>query len=511
MAVTDPLRLAGSTVANLRFDECIHAGGFGIVYRGRQSSSEKQIAIKCWDLGRLQKTNAAMREAILRRFENEARLVARLSTENIDIARCLTAGELPAAGERVPYAVLEWLDGRSLAEDLEGRRKRGAKARPLAEAVELLDSAARALAHAHGQPEPVVHRDLRPANLMLAHTRAGTRLKVLDLGVAKSLCDEPAIGFAQDVITIDGEHLCSPTYGAPEQFSPNLGAIGPWTDIYSLALVLLEILRGRPVRPATTIAQGLVAALDPKVGSPTAKSLGLSLPPAVEELLARAVAQKPLERPAHAGAFWSAMRELVRQSTPSSAPLASTAFAKGPDIVVPPSSGDPTSFTGTLVMVDAPKGALHLLTPHGSLKPGVGPSSAPDSSGESPKTPPPMTGRAMASPLAASLSPGIASPLSNVPTSAVPPAIIVNPPSRPASSGTRNDDDVAFRRTELDGLPVLLPPSPPPPSQAPVTAPAPAPGAAAPRSNRAAIVLLLLLLAAVVACAGAIWRLYPSR
>src|SRR5262249_26978187 len=149
-----------------------------------------------------------------------------------------------------------------LAADLEERRARGSKGRSLHEAMDVLEGGARALAHAHAVG--IVHRDVRPSNLMLAHIRGTTRLKLLDLGIAKIISDDPPIGFAPIVTTVDGEELCSPSYGAPEQFSADVGQLGAATDVYSLALVLLELMTGGRVRPADTIAQGLVAALDPK-------------------------------------------------------------------------------------------------------------------------------------------------------------------------------------------------------------------------------------------------------
>jgi serine/threonine-protein kinase len=184
-----------------------------------------------------------------------------------------------------------------------------------------------------------------------------------------------------------GVHFCSPSYGAPEQFNSKLGKVGPWTDVYSLALVLLEVLTGDKVRPCANLAEGLLKAIDPKTGSPSGKSLGLALPAAVEALLLRAVAQNPLERPRDAGVFWSALKEAIAkapkpnlnmatvmddsvgeamQQVRSAAHLSSVP-PKGP--LPGPHGGSP--FAGTMLMQNAPAGAPHLppLATAGATKP----------------------------------------------------------------------------------------------------------------------------------------------
>jgi serine/threonine protein kinase len=213
--------------------------------------------------------------------------------------------------------------------------------------VQLLDSAAGGLAYAHAHD--VVHRDVKPGNLFLTRTREGVRMKVLDFGLAKILSDE-SIGVRPSVETGIGVHFCSPSYGAPEQFSAQIGKIGPWTDVYSLTLVLYEVMLGDKVRQAGSLAEGLLKALEPSTGSPSASSLGLLLPKAVEDLLQRAVALNPLERPRDAGVFWSELKETIARSPARPGPSPSAAPAPAP-------------FTGTMLMQNAPQGAPHLVEP----------------------------------------------------------------------------------------------------------------------------------------------------
>jgi hypothetical protein len=380
VSVPDALGLVNSTVDQIRFDECVDAGGFGTVYRGRVRGRDEPVAIKCLRVARLANLTESMRASIIRRFGEETKILHHLSHGTRDIVRCLSSGQLvaPFTGEPVPYMVLEWLEGRTLSVDLAERRERGLPGRTLRDTLDLIESAALAIAYAHTQG--IIHRDIKPANLMLAratsqtarqsdrpeHAAFGLRLKVLDFGLAKILSGEP--GYGHNLTTSDGVQLVSVAYCAPEQLSPKAGEIGPWTDIYSLALVMLEVMRGERVP-------------HPANGPIRASHLGLSIPPPVDDLLARALSQNPLERPANANIFWSALRELTRQNTPhvnDASALAATAFAGDAaaalakvraamapgapsESAAPAGLGSP--FTGTMIMVSAPSGALHMLQP----------------------------------------------------------------------------------------------------------------------------------------------------
>jgi eukaryotic-like serine/threonine-protein kinase len=313
MSAVDVLGLVGMTVPPVRFDACVDSGGFGLVYRARHLSLDSDVAVKCLRIANLGRLDDNMKQAVLGRFRDETRLMYRLSQGCLDIVRCIGSGELvsPVSGEITPYMILEWLEGQSLSHDLRERRDKSMRPRTLEEAVALLDSAATAVAYAHEQG--VVHRDIKPGNLFFTQTPTGVRLKVLDFGLAKILDDE-AIGLRPSVETGIGMAMCSPSYGAPEQFNSTIGPIGPWTDVYSLTLVLLELMRGEKVRPASNLADGLLAAIDPERGSPRASQLGIKVSRNIEDLLHRALAQNPLERPRDAGVFWNALKELVKQS-----------------------------------------------------------------------------------------------------------------------------------------------------------------------------------------------------
>jgi serine/threonine-protein kinase len=305
----DTLALVGQTIDNVRFDAIVDEGGFGYVYRGRHLGLDEPVAIKCLKILGPSAEELGGFEA---RFRDETKILYRLSQGNLDICRSISSGTLKTRnGVQVPYMVLEWLEGRTLSSEIKTRRASGRAAFTLAEAMALLDSAAGALRHAH--TEGVVHRDIKPTNLFIADTRDGRRVKVLDFGLAKIVDPE---GFMRPESSPTAAHVfvCSPAYGAPEQFSKDIGAIGAWTDVYSFTLVLLELLSGQRVRDARTLIEGMLKAIDPRFCSPTARSLGVHVSDAVEKVLARSVALEPHERWKDVGAMWDALRAAVASS-----------------------------------------------------------------------------------------------------------------------------------------------------------------------------------------------------
>lgn len=386
----DALGLVGQTVDQVRFDACVDSGGFGLIYRGQHLGLGETVAIKCLRIVGMQKADDDVRASIAARFRDETKLLYRLSQGNLDIVRCIGSGTVvaPKTGELTPYMVLEWLDGCTLGAEMKERRAQKLPPRSLEATVALLDSAVSGIAYAHSLD--VVHRDIKPGNLFITRTRdGGVRMKVLDFGLAKILSDE-TIGMRPSVETGVGVHFCSPSYGAPEQFSHNLGKIGPWTDVYSLALVLLECMKGEKVRPAGNLAEGLLKAIDAKTASPKPSDLGLTVSPAVEAIFARAVAQKPVDRPHDVGVFWSELKAAM--VAPRPAPAATIMDANIGDAMnevraaAARASQRPAPLVGTLMMSNAPPGAPHMggpLPAAGSPPPGFGsgtPSPVPGSS-----------------------------------------------------------------------------------------------------------------------------------
>jgi tetratricopeptide (TPR) repeat protein/predicted Ser/Thr protein kinase len=191
-------------------------GGMGVVYRARQESLNRQVALKVIGAG------AQAQAEEVARFHIEAVAVARL--QHPHIVQVYETGE----SQGQPYLVMELVEGSSLAEKL---AEAPLEARAAAALVRAL---ATAMQHAHERG--VVHRDLKPANVLLSSD--GTP-KVTDFGLAKRL----DVGEGQ---TRAGQMLGTPSYMAPEQATSQKDTVGPAADVYALGAVLYECLTGRP-------------------------------------------------------------------------------------------------------------------------------------------------------------------------------------------------------------------------------------------------------------------------
>ncbi|WP_437990170.1 SUMF1/EgtB/PvdO family nonheme iron enzyme [Sorangium sp. So ce145] len=300
----DPFGLSGQTIeGKYRVAAVIGDGGFGVVYRGMHEGFGELIAIKCLKLPA--SLDAAERDALLETLRGEGRILHRLSRATSGIVQALDVGAFTTqAGVWVPYLVLEWLEGQTLGQYLRERRERGEAGMSIAEAIQLLTPAARALAVAHAHK--VAHRDVKPANLFLTHVGGARTLKVLDFGIAKVLSDHPTFTEAL-AATRQGPSAFTPRYGAPEQFNKARGATGPWTDVFALGLIFVELVSGRRALEGDDPTQLYVASADPAV-RPTLRARGLpDAPEAIERVLDKALAIEPKHRFTSAGEFWDAL------------------------------------------------------------------------------------------------------------------------------------------------------------------------------------------------------------
>jgi serine/threonine-protein kinase len=317
VAPSDPFGLVGEVLdGHFRVERCVGEGGFSIVYKGTHVGLGEPIAIKCLKLPAA--LGSAIVESFIKRFRDESRLQYKLSQGHLHVVRSIASGTTiaPSTSALVPFTVLEWLEGRSLAAEYADRQERRLGPRPLEEVVRFLDSAVDAIAYAHAQG--VVHRDLNPGNFFLARTPAGVRVKILDFGVAKVMADS-ALAMGPSARTIGNIRMFAPAYGAPEQFDERVGAIGPWTDVYAVALVALEALRGAPVVDGEHLGEFAMKALDPVI-RPTPRRLGSAVGDAVERVFAQAVALRPGDRPRDAGEFWGMLKHAMHADSDSGRP-----------------------------------------------------------------------------------------------------------------------------------------------------------------------------------------------
>jgi serine/threonine protein kinase len=194
-------------------------GGMAFVYKARDLRRQRFVAIKVSD------PSLAGDGEVIARFRQEQLLAVRLAHPNLVAA--YDAGQV----EGVPYLVLEFVEGHDLAWIVQQRGPL-----PAAEACEVVRRAALGLEHLH--KHGLVHRDVKPANLMLTPSR---QVKVLDLGVAR----HPHVPAPWEQITVHGQCLGTPDYMAPEQCLDSHGVDGR-ADIYALGCTLYELLAGQP-------------------------------------------------------------------------------------------------------------------------------------------------------------------------------------------------------------------------------------------------------------------------
>ncbi len=202
-------------IGDYRLEEEIGRGGMGVVFRARQISLNRTVAVKMILRGRLASTTD------ISRFLSEARATAKL--EHPNIVPVYEAGDI----EGRAFFSMKLIDGPTLSEQVNGQPLRQR------EAAKLVAKIARAIGYAHQQG--VLHRDLKPSNILMSLD--GTPL-VTDFGLAKH-ADSPMDA------TRSGALLGTPAYMSPEQASGRTHLVGPASDIYSLGCVLYFALTGR--------------------------------------------------------------------------------------------------------------------------------------------------------------------------------------------------------------------------------------------------------------------------
>lgn len=273
-----------------RLVERLAAGGSAEVWRAHDEQLDRPVAVK-----RLH-AHLLPDEASRKRLAAEARAAAQLSHPVIvDVYDVDSQQDSPAI-------VMELVEGESLA----ARIARDGPLAPMHAATVTADLAD-ALYHAHQRG--VVHRDVKPANVLLA---ADGRTRLVDFGIARSLAE------SAERLTQTGTVMGTLTAMAPEQLAG--GPIGPRTDLYGLGVVLHEALTGGP--PYAGAPMSPVALADAQRAGPPPLD---GIEPSLAALVAACLAHRPEDRPVHAGAFASALRAWIAADTSPVGGIAPTA------------------------------------------------------------------------------------------------------------------------------------------------------------------------------------------
>lgn len=256
-------------------------GGMGTVFLAQQMGMNRQVAVKVLHPEVSRDPDAA------RRFQIEAQAAARLASPNI--VSVFNFGQLDT-GEL--YLAMEFLQGKTLHAEIAtyGRL-------PLMRVVEIVRQIAIGLDEAHRKG--VIHRDLKPGNVMLVPRPEGEVAKLLDFGIAK---------LDTGTSTQTRGWVGTPRYMAPEQFTG--GVVDARTDVYALGLIAYEMLCGRTPflsdNPMSYVHSHVYSAV-PSMGS---IAPGV-VPPAVEATVLAALAKAPAQRPTSAGGFAQALAQAV--------------------------------------------------------------------------------------------------------------------------------------------------------------------------------------------------------
>jgi serine/threonine protein kinase len=294
----DPSSIVGTVLdGQYKIETLLGKGGMGAVYLARHILLGDRVAIKI--LPQEVRTNAEW----LRRFRREGQAARRFRHAN-----AVTVYDLRTAADGNIYMVMEYVEGHTLDAEI---KKRG-RFTP-AEAFEILEPIMSVLNTAHAMG--VVHRDLKPENIMIGKATTGGEptIKLLDLGIAKMREIAGVESSGTTELTMAGQVLGTPYYMSPEQWGEpsrdgNLEIDGR-ADIYSLGLVVYEMITGRRPYSAATLHE--LRRDHVSVIPPPLIEKAPEVPPAFSDAIARAIAKDRVDRPATAGEFAAELREAL--------------------------------------------------------------------------------------------------------------------------------------------------------------------------------------------------------
>lgn len=251
-------------------------GGMGVIYRARQISLDRVVAVK------MLSANLVDDEEFRERFRQEAQIIARLTHPNIVQVYDIHDVEAEEGGF---YIVMEYVEGRSLREVL-----REAKTLPVESAVAIAEQVADGLAYAHGKG--IIHRDIKPDNIMMLDDE---RVKIMDFGIARLR--------GSSINTQTGVCMGTPQFMSPEQAAGK--PVDARSDLYSLAVVLYGMVTGE--LPFTGDSPVAIALKHIHEQPRRPSEVNSTVPPVLDSIILKAMAKRPQERYRNAEEFRQAL------------------------------------------------------------------------------------------------------------------------------------------------------------------------------------------------------------
>jgi serine/threonine-protein kinase len=317
---------------SFRILQKIGSGGMGAVYKAIELQNNRMVGVK------ILHPKLANRKDLVSRFGREARALSQLSHPNT--VRVFLYGELE---DGALYIIMELLEGKNLNQTV---RSEGPF--PVGRALPILIQACGALDEAH--KAGIIHRDLKPENIFLVQTETLRDFpKLLDFGLAK--VGERQMRPGSIVLTQEGMVFGTPEFMSPEQAQGK--TLAPSSDVYSLAVILYEVLTGKLPFEAKSAMDYIQMHVTGRPIPLNQRVPGRVFPALLEQIMDRALAKKETDRFASAADFAVAMQAVLDGATV----LPPAAFASSPK---------PPATLPMMVVVPGPAALASSLSPHGS-------------------------------------------------------------------------------------------------------------------------------------------------
>lgn len=309
-----------ATFGRYRIVKALGQGAMGAVYLAHDQQLDRQVALK------IPKFTGAEAKELLARFYREARLAAALRHPNI--CPVFDVGEIDGRH----YITMAFIEGRSLKEFVASKR-----VQPLRQIAIVVRKLAIALEEAHAQG--VIHRDLKPANIMID---AKGEPVVMDFGLARRASNEEA------QVTHSGAILGTPAYMSPEQVEGDQKKIGPAADVYSLGVILYELLTGQ--RPFQGSVMSILQQIG--IGQPKPPSqLRLDIDPVLEGICLKMMSRQQADRYPSMKMVAQSLTEYLKSSSGQTSQTGSLATSSlSPGLLAPAKQASHTDVDAATVM-----------------------------------------------------------------------------------------------------------------------------------------------------------------